>query len=180
MNLVFPERTGVAPNSYAWACALAAAVVVAVAAGIRPAPETIALAGWALAIVVAALIDARAGRLPDAVVVPGLLYTVAAATSAGRGGGAVAGAALFCLPMLATHLARPAGLGFGDVKFASVLGAGIGVVRPALVLPAFLLAAALHITACLAAGARGRLVPFGPALSLGSAIVVAIGIWGYR
>lgn len=180
MNLVVVTRAGVAPNGCAYACALAAAVVVAVAAGARPAPETIALAGWTVAIVVAALIDARAGRLPDAVVVPALLYTVAAATSAGRGGGAVAGAALFCVPMLAIHLARPAGLGFGDVKFALLLGAGIGLVAPVLVVPAFVLAAAVHTAACLTVRAGRRLVPFGPALALGSAIVVAVAMWGSR
>jgi prepilin signal peptidase PulO-like enzyme (type II secretory pathway) len=180
MNLIISERAGVAPRTAVCACAVAAAVVVTGAVGSRPAPEVIAFAGWSLAIVVAAVIDARSGRLPDAIVVPGMMYTVAAATFAGRGAGAITGAALFCLPMLAIHLARPAGLGFGDVKFALLLGAGVGVVAPALVLPAFLLAAALHTAVCLGAGARDRLVPFGPALALASAIVVAAGTWRLR
>jgi prepilin signal peptidase PulO-like enzyme (type II secretory pathway) len=180
MNLIVSERAGVAPRTAACACALTAAVVVVGALGSRPAPEVIALVGWSLAIVVAAVIDAHSGRLPDAIVVPGMLCTIAAATFAGRGAGAITGAALLWLPMLATHLARPAGLGFGDVKFALLLGAGVGVLAPALVLPAFLLAAVVHAAVCLGAGARGRLVPFGPALALGSAVIVAAGTWGLR
>jgi leader peptidase (prepilin peptidase) / N-methyltransferase len=180
MNLVLIERAGFAPLGAACGVALAAALVVAGAAGTRPAAQTIALVGWAVAIVVAAVVDARAARLPDPVVVPGVLYILVAGAWAGRGVAVVAGAALFCLPMLATHLARPDGLGFGDVKFALLLGGGIGVLAPALVLPAFLLAVILHMAVCLASVARGRLVPFGPALALASAIIVAAGIWGLR
>ena len=176
MNLVLSERPGVAPLGAAYGVALAAALVVAGAAGTRPAAQTIALVGWAVAIVVAAVVDACAARLPDLAVVPGMLYTLVAGAWAGRGVAVVGGAALFCLPMLATHLARPAGLGFGDVKFALLLGAGIGLVTPSLVLPAFLFAAVIHVGACVALGMRGRLVPFGPALAAGAVLTVAAGV----
>ena len=49
-----------------------------------------------MAIVVAAVVDARAARLPDAVVVPGVLYTLVAGAWAGGGVAVVTGAALFC------------------------------------------------------------------------------------
>jgi hypothetical protein len=48
------------------------------------------------------------------------------------------------------------------------------------VLPAFLLAAVIHVAVCLAVGLRGRLVPFGPALAVGSGVAVAIGIWQFQ
>ena len=81
-------------------------------------------------------------------------------------------------PMLVTHLARPAGLGFGDVKFALLLGAGIGVLAPASCCRRSCWRRCSTSPSCLAVGARGRLVPFGPALALGSAVVVASGYGG--
>jgi leader peptidase (prepilin peptidase)/N-methyltransferase len=142
----------------------------------RPTVEAIALACWVTAVVIAAVIDHREARLPDLVVIPGAIFTVAAAGMVGRGIEALAGAVLFCLPMLVVHLVRPAGLGFGDVKFALLLGAGIGLVTPSLVLPAFLFAAVTHVGACVALGMRGRLVPFGPALAAGAVLTVAAGV----
>ena len=92
--------------------------------------------------------------------------------------GAVGGAFLFGVPVLVAHLARPDGLGFGDVKYTVLLGAGIGLVAVPLVLPAYLLAAIVHSIICIAVRAHGRLVPFGPALAAGSIIVVLAGLVG--
>lgn len=65
-------------------------------------------------------------------------------------------------------------MGSGDVKFALLLGAGIGLVTPSLVLP--FPVAVIHVGACVALGMRGRLVPFGPALAAGAVLTVAAGV----
>lgn len=96
----------------------------------------------------------------------------------GRSSGALVGAALLGLPMFIVHLARPDGLGFGDVKFGVLLGAGIGAVAAPLVLPAYLLAAPSHTVVCVLVRARGRLVPFGPALAFASTLTVIAGLLG--
>lgn len=80
--------------------------------------------------------------------------------------------------MFIVHLARPDGLGFGDVKFGVLLGAGIGAVAAPLVLPAYLLAAPSHTVVCVLVRARGRLVPFGPALAFASTLTVIAGLLG--
>lgn len=160
------------------ATAVVALGVFAAAMVALPAPPSMTLAVWAGIVVVAASIDARTGRLPDAVVLPGLTGALLGAAVSGRLTEVVAGAALFGVPVLVVHLARPDGMGFGDVKFSALLGAGIALVAVPLVLPGYLLAAVAHILVCAADRARGRLVPFGPSLALGSILIVLIGLVG--
>lgn len=158
--------------------AVAAGVFASAAMVALPAPVSMTLVVWAGLALVAAFIDARTGRLPDAVVLPGLAVALIGAAVSGRLTESIAGAALFGVPVLVAHLARPDGMGFGDVKFAALLGAGIGLVAIPLVLPAYLLAAVAHVLVCAAVRARGRLVPFGPSLALGSILIVLIGLVG--
>ena len=135
---------------------------------------------WALPVAAAAAIDAKTARLPDPIVMPGVVAVLAVAALADRLTPAFVGAVLLALPMLAVHLARPDGLGFGDVKFGLLLGAGLGAVAVPLVTVAFLTAAAIHALAC-SVGRRGnRLVPFGPALAVASGAVLTLGIWRLR
>ena len=74
--------------------------------------------------------------------------------------------------------ARPEGLGFDPVKFGVLLGAGIGTVVVPVVLPASLLAGVRHAIVCVVVRARGRLVPFGPALAGASILTVVAGFPG--
>jgi leader peptidase (prepilin peptidase)/N-methyltransferase len=136
------------------------------------------VAAWALLSVVAALVDSRTERLPDRLVLPGVAITVVGGLMVGRLPSVIAGALLFGVPLLVVHLAHPDGMGFGDVKFASMLGAGIGLVAVPLVLPAYLLAAVLHVVICVAARAGRRPVPFGPSLALGSIAVLVVALVG--
>lgn len=154
-------------------CVFASAAMVAL-----PASVSMTLVAWAGVVLVAASIDARTGRLPDAVVVPGLAAALIGAAVSGRLTEAIAGAALYGVPVLVVHLARPDGMGFGDVKFSALLGAGIALVAVPLVLPAYLVAAVAHVLVCSVVRARGRLVPFGPSLALGSILIVLIGLVG--
>ncbi len=122
----------------------------------------------------AAVVAVRSGRLPDALVLPGIVAVLALALLAGRGSGAIVRAPLLSVPMFVVHLAWPDGLGFGDVKFGLLLGAGIGIIAAPLVVPAYLLAAITHAILCVAVRARDRLVPFGPALAAASILTVVV------
>ena len=79
------------------------------------------------------------------------------------------------------HLAYPAGLGFGDVKLAFVLGVATGWASWGALGLAIFLAAALGATVgvigALAAGepVRGRRLPFGPFLAAGALLAAVIG-----
>ena len=59
---------------------------------------------------------------------------------------ALAGAAVLAVPLLLVHLVSPAGLGFGDVKYGALIGAGVGVATgPAAVVLVFMLAAVVQL-----------------------------------
>jgi leader peptidase (prepilin peptidase)/N-methyltransferase len=146
-------------------------------ANLRPVPATVLIV-WAFAVVAPAIVDLTVGRLPDVIVLPALAVVSLGATAAQRPAGAIAGALVFGLPMLVTHVLRPDGLGFGDVKYATLLGFGLGVVGAPLVVPAYVLAALLHGVVCLALRSGRRLVPFGPALAVASTVTLSAGLLG--
>src|ERR671914_14378 len=84
------------------------------------------------------------------------------------------GAALFLyVPMLV----YPAGMGFGDVKLALLLGAAVGkAVGFSLVLAtAGAAIVSLAILAGAGAGGRKRAIPFGPFLALGTIVALFAG-----
>jgi leader peptidase (prepilin peptidase)/N-methyltransferase len=168
------------PRATRWASIVAAALALTVGAlaACYSTPKTaIVLTAWACLALAAAVVDARTGRLPDSLVVSGLVVAAVASAFGSDAGQATAGAMWFGLPMLVVHLMRPDGLGFGDVKLAATLGAGIGLVAPPLVVPAFLLAAISHAGLGAFVRAGNRPMPFGPALALSSVLVVIVGVW---
>jgi len=132
--------------------------------------------GALVVLVAAALVDAVEHRLPNALVALAALPAVAAMAvgwepSVARSVGT--GALLMAVPLLVTHLAAPAGMGFGDVKAGVVLGGALGLVDGQLALFALVLG--------LAAGAlwgltrRARSIPLGPALVLGAVAALVVG-----
>jgi leader peptidase (prepilin peptidase) / N-methyltransferase len=145
------------------------------------------LLAWAAPVVWAATIDARVSRLPDRVVLLGLAVFAAVLVVASAGTGswgwvvaALAGAAVLAVPLLLVHLVSPAGLGFGDVKYGALIGAGVGVATgPAAVVLVFLLTAVVQLLvvwwrplpAQRMAGSDRRSAPLGPAMA------VAAGVW---
>lgn len=179
MNVVFLVQPGArrAPAADVIAGLLAVAACSAAIAAV-PAPTAVTLIAWSCVVLTAALVDMRTGQLPDIIVLPGIVIVIVLSLLAESLSGVVLGAFLLGLPMLVAHLARPEGLGFGDVKFGVLLGAGIGTVAVPLVLPAYLLAAVAHAVVCAAVRARGRLVPFGPALAGASILTVVAGLLG--
>ena len=145
------------------------------------------LAGFA-ALLLASAIDFTEYRLPDVVVLPtlaiGLLLVVILSVSEGDSGRAryaVLGAAIAFGVLLVAHLISPQGMGFGDVKFAAVLGlmvgfqAGSSLEVVVLVLWVFLIGFAfgtLGGIALLVFRGRNQPFPFGPFLAMGTFVTV--------
>lgn len=161
---------------------------------------TVLVVGWTTALpaflylaavsVALAAIDIDVHRLPDAIVLPS--YPVAAALLAlaswdvgvGYDGGALlraagGGAALFVL-YLVLVLAKPGGMGLGDLKLAGVLGMYLGWVGwGALAVGAFaaFLLGGVFGLGMMLLGRAGRKtkVPFGPWMLVGAAVGVVAG-----
>ena len=149
---------------------------------VLPAYLYLAAVGLALA-----LIDLDVRRLPDALTLPS--YVVVAAllgvgTVLGSGSGHLGRALLGGLAMYAFYFAMcfayPAGMGFGDVKLAGVLGmatAWLGWGAWAVGLFAGFVLGGVFGIALIALGRAGRRskVPFGPFMLLGTLLAVLAG-----
>jgi len=147
------------------------------------------LAGFA-ALILASAVDLTEYRLPDVVVLPtlgvGLLLVVISSVSDGDGGRAryaFLGALISFGVLLIVHLISPQGMGFGDVKFAAVLGlmvgwqAGSAVDVVILVLWLFLIGFGFGTVgglALLVVRGRNQPFPFGPFLALGTLVTVLV------
>src|SRR4051794_38601971 len=126
---------------------------------------------------VAALVDWRARRVPDSLVlatfVPVALAVLLADDWVARLVAVAVGAGAMALPLLLVHLVSPKAMGFGDVKLAISLGAAVGLIAPDLVLPA--LASAAGLTVVVGCCRRRVAVPFAPGLVAGTAAALALG-----
>jgi leader peptidase (prepilin peptidase)/N-methyltransferase len=141
----------------------------------------LALASMMLApALVTAAIDWRTHRVPNLLVtmtfVPALVAVLITDDRIHLLTSVASGALVMAVPLLLVHLVAPAAMGFGDVKLAAALGAGIGVLAPKLAVPA--LAAACGVTLLAAAWRQRPSLPFAPGLVLGSATALAIGATG--
>ncbi|MGH8962916.1 MAG: prepilin peptidase, partial [Jatrophihabitantaceae bacterium] len=146
-----------------------------------PAYLYLAAAGLALS-----LIDVDHKRLPDAIVLPSyavvaVLLTIASASTHdwwALARAAISAAALFAF-YFATAFAYPAGMGFGDVKLAGVLGGLLGYLSwSALVVGAFagFLLGAIVGAAIIAMrrGGRKSAIPFGPFMIAGAVLALFV------
>jgi leader peptidase (prepilin peptidase) / N-methyltransferase len=131
-----------------------------------------------------AFIDFDHRRLPDSIVLPSyvvlaVLLTIASVVSRdwwALARAAIAAATLFAI-FFAITFAYPAGMGFGDVKLAGVLGGLLGYVSwSALVVGGFagFLLGAIVGALMLAIGGGGRkmAIPFGPFMILGALLAL--------
>lgn len=169
----------------ATAALFAAAVAWALGAAATPLiPALLYLAAIGVAL---ALIDIDVHRLPNAIVLPAYPVLAVLLTGAswwtgdwwalGRAGIGCAALYVFYLLLM---LVYPAGMGFGDVKLAGVLGAMLGYVGfGALVVGAFagfLLGALLAVVLlALGRGSGKTALPFGPFMLLGCALGIVFG-----
>ena len=149
-----------------------------------PAYLYLASAGNALS-----MIDIDVKRLPDAIVLPSygvvaVLLTIAAAGAGDwwpLGRAAIGAAALFAF-YFGLAFAYPAGMGFGDVKLAGVLGALMGYLSwSALIVStfgAFLLGAIVGVALIVTSrGGRKTAIPFGPFMIAAALVTVFAGGW---
>lgn len=149
----------------------------------------LAYAAFAAVLVVLSVIDLETHLLPDVLTYPafagGLALAVALGVVAGRGdhvtSALVGGVSAFVL-LFVLHVIRPEGMGMGDVKLAPTLGLALGwlhadpLLAVTLVLYALLLASLGGGLVGLAVNVvrrRREEVPFGPALALGTLVVIA-------
>jgi leader peptidase (prepilin peptidase) / N-methyltransferase len=137
-----------------------------------------ALAGMMLVpAVAAAATDWRTHRVPNLLVavalVPALVAVLLVEGRMQLLASVALGVAVMTVPLLVLHLVAPAAMGFGDVKLAAALGAGLGVLDPTLGLPA--LAVAAGLTLLVAAWRRRPAMPFAPGLVTGAAVALALG-----
>jgi leader peptidase (prepilin peptidase)/N-methyltransferase len=128
---------------------------------------------------VSAWTDLRRRIVPDLAVAAGAAaaLAIAAAVEPGSLDGRVFSAVAAGGFLLAAALARPGGLGLGDVKLGAAMGAFLGIsIVPAL-LAAFAAgsAVAIPIVARHGVAARRRAIPFAPCLALGGILALVVG-----
>lgn len=146
---------------------------------------------WLIPVGVAvAAIDLRTLIVPTRIVWPALAVAVALSVGAavasgqlGRLGTAAVGLATLAVPLFLLWFAMPAGMGFGDVRLATLLGwtvgfyAGTQLVAGAILAVVLLSVASIVglVVGIVALGARGRKakVPFGPALVVATYFCIA-------
>ncbi len=146
----------------------------------------------AASLVAVSAIDLRHLRIPDRITFPTLALALPLITAVslhldvtGSVRAALVGAGSYFLLLLVPHLVYPAGMGFGDVKLALVMGLYLGwlgwtpqdpVASPLrLVLYALMLGCVLGVVFGLIVNALARrrgAFPFGPALAMGCFVVV--------
>lgn len=123
--------------------------------------------------------DIRRRRLPNALTLPGAAAILLAATMAGHGLPALAGAAALTGAYLLVHLVAPAAMGAGDVKLAIGLGGLAGCFGPDVWFLAALTAPLLTALAGAVALSRGaRTVPHGPSMCLATAGAAGLALLG--
>jgi leader peptidase (prepilin peptidase)/N-methyltransferase len=127
---------------------------------------------------VAAMVDVVEHRLPDALVGAAVAPVIVAmgwgwvTGDAAVTTGAALGAAVVGGPLLVTHLVSPAGMGFGDVKAGTVLGAALGLVSVQVAVLALVLGLAGAAASALAM--RRRSIALGPGLVAGAAVALVV------
>lgn len=133
------------------------------------------------------VIDILSHRLPNRIIFPSYpaagVLLIAAALAAGDWGRLVSltgGAAALWVFYFILRLIYPAGMGFGDVKLAGVLGLYLGFVGWSFLLwgtfAAFLLGGLWGVILIVSRRATAKsAIPFGPFMIVGAGLVLALG-----
>jgi leader peptidase (prepilin peptidase)/N-methyltransferase len=128
-------------------------------------------------LVVVSVVDLKQRIIPNRIVLPAAAVVLAARTIVHPSlvwFVAGAGAAAF---LLAAAIARPGGMGMGDVKLALLLGVAVGRTVPIALVIALLAATVPSIALLVRHGSRGRTmgIPFAPFLALGGVVALIVG-----
>jgi leader peptidase (prepilin peptidase)/N-methyltransferase len=131
-------------------------------------------------LVAVSAIDIKRRIVPNRIVVPAAAVVLALRTAAHPSVvwlAAGVGAAAF---LLVAALARPGGMGMGDVKLALLLGFAVGPTVPVAIVVALLTALVPSLAIILRHGAAGRTmgIPFAPFLALGGVVALVLGAPG--
>jgi leader peptidase (prepilin peptidase) / N-methyltransferase len=121
--------------------------------------------------IAAGIVDARTGYIPDPISRTAALAALALAALGGAATNACMGAYVVGGGLLALHLlSRGRGLGLGDVKLGTAIGAGCGPSAGAVALgAAFVIGGAYAAWLLVTRRAkRGDAIPFGPFLGIGT------------
>lgn len=140
------------------------------------------------ALLVVSVIDVQHYRIPDRIVFPALALSLPLIVVVSLGYGdadaivhALIGAAAYFLLLFLAHLVYPAGMGFGDVKLALLMGLFLGWIAPDGIRAFTLVLFALMIGCLLGVLVGGVLAlvrrknaafPFGPALAASTVLAV--------
>jgi leader peptidase (prepilin peptidase)/N-methyltransferase len=185
------DRAGL-PTRWLWVEIVTAAVFAILAVEYGDSSVVVPLLVLGASLVAVSVIDLQLQRIPDRITFPTLalalpLIVVVSvqqdATDAIQA--ALIGSAAYFLLLFVTHLVYPAGMGFGDVKLALVMGLYLGwlgwdsqypVAGPLrLVLYALMLGCVIGVvfglTVQVVTRKRGAF-PFGPALAMGCLVVI--------
>ena len=121
---------------------------------------------------VVSVVDVKRRIVPNRIVLPAAAVVLAARTIVWVVAGA--GAAAF---LLAAALARPGGMGMGDVKLALLLGVAVGRTVPLALIVALVAAVVPSVVLLLRHGRAGRTmgIPFAPFLALGGVVALVAG-----
>jgi leader peptidase (prepilin peptidase) / N-methyltransferase len=134
------------------------------------------LAFFVAVLVVLSVIDLRAHRLPDRIVLPAAAIVLAAqiAISPDRALEWTLGALGAFVLLFAAALLNPRGLGMGDVKLALLLGAALGWTVAVALFLGFAAAALAGIVMIMRSGwaARKESLPLGPFLAVGAVLAL--------
>ncbi|HYZ14838.1 MAG TPA: A24 family peptidase [Candidatus Acidoferrum sp.] len=120
---------------------------------------------------VAAIVDARTGAIPDPLSLATTLVALGIATAFGEAPRALTGALAGGGALLILHvLTRGRGLGLGDVKLGAAIGAGLGPQLGIAAIATGFVAGAVYAIALLLThrAGRGDAIRFGPFLALGA------------
>lgn len=160
--------------------AVAGALAPLLALSARSATEAALAVGLLGVLLTAALTDLQTRRIPNCLTATGLALIIA--TTALLEPSFVAERLLFAFLaftfFLAAALARPGGLGLGDVKLVAVIGAALGAASVAAIGLALVIGTLASAAIIIARGwkqARAATLPLAPFLAAGSALTLLLG-----
>jgi leader peptidase (prepilin peptidase)/N-methyltransferase len=131
----------------------------------------------------AAIIDVRTGLIPDRLTRTTTLLALGLAASSGAAPAACTGACAVGGALLGLHLlSRGRGMGLGDVKLGTAIGAGFGVAAGVAALGVAFVAGAAYAAWLLATrrARRGDAIPFGPFLAAGALTAAFLSLGGLQ